>query len=252
MEYYSSSGTVTKRYWLNLASKLSVDLPQKVKKTEIPKHIFDHCDISPSFDPTIHLGGTGGTISKKSFIDLCEWFDHQIPANLVDELDQLEDDLRIEIDHHLNPEIKVESITIQQLIEEYTGGLIFTPEFQRDFRWPISKQRELIESILIGIPLPSILLIREKDGDWWLVDGRQRVTTLRRFIDPKNRASTFHLGILGGHNTGYSNHEFSGLPENVQQRILKTQIPVTRIEGLQDDRAAVYELFRRYNTGGQI
>ena len=89
---------MTKRYWLNLASKLSVDLPQKVKKLK-SQNIFDHLYFPSLIQPFISVAQ--GTISKKSFIDLCEWFDHQIPANLVDELDQVEDDLRIEIDHHL-------------------------------------------------------------------------------------------------------------------------------------------------------
>src|SRR3954465_2499365 len=56
--------------------------------------------------------------------------------------------------------------------------LIIRPEFQRFFRWtPLQKSR-LIESLLLGIPLPSIFVAQQAPGKWELADGLQRVSTI--------------------------------------------------------------------------
>jgi hypothetical protein len=53
--------------------------------------------------------------------------------------------------------------------------LILNPEWQRNFVWKLRKQRALIESILLELPLPSLLLFRDKDtGKLFVIDGRQR------------------------------------------------------------------------------
>src|SRR5580704_3813127 len=62
------------------------------------------------------------------------------------------------------------------------GELIINPIFQRLFRWNDSQKSKLIESILIGIPLPSIFVYETTDGKWELVDGLQRISTLLEFM----------------------------------------------------------------------
>jgi hypothetical protein len=56
------------------------------------------------------------------------------------------------------------------------------PEFQRFFRWSILQKSKLIESILLGIPIPSIFVSQRKDGVWDVVDGLQRLSTLFQFM----------------------------------------------------------------------
>jgi hypothetical protein len=94
-------------------------------------------------------------------------------------------------------------------------------------------------------------LIREEGGDWWLVDGQQRVTTLRNFIRPERNSEAFDLGTLAYPNGQYSNLKFVELPDEINQRINDTKLPVTRIRGLEKNKRAVYQLFHRYNTGGE-
>ncbi|WP_081396265.1 DUF262 domain-containing protein [Mycobacterium colombiense] len=70
-------------------------------------------------------------------------------------------------------------MSIGELTSLYTDGdLIVHPEFQRFFRWDDVQKSRLIESILLGIPLPSIFVAASKSGIWELVDGLQRVSTL--------------------------------------------------------------------------
>jgi len=56
------------------------------------------------------------------------------------------------------------------------------PEFQRIFRWNILQKSKLIESILLGIPIPSIFVSQRDDGVWDVVDGLQRLSTIFEFM----------------------------------------------------------------------
>jgi hypothetical protein len=52
------------------------------------------------------------------------------------------------------------------------------PEFQRIFRWTDDQKSRLIESILLGIPLPSVFVAQTEGGTWDVVDGVQRISTI--------------------------------------------------------------------------
>src|SRR5262245_13862052 len=70
-------------------------------------------------------------------------------------------------------------MSIGELTNLYRSGeLIIRPEFQRLFRWSNLQRTRLIESILLGIPLPSIFVAQTEGGKWELVDGLQRVSTI--------------------------------------------------------------------------
>ncbi|OIJ32689.1 DUF262 domain-containing protein [Microbacterium sp. LCT-H2] len=56
--------------------------------------------------------------------------------------------------------------------------LVIRPEFQRLFRWTADQKSKLVESMLLGIPIPSIFVSQDESGRWELVDGLQRVSTL--------------------------------------------------------------------------
>ncbi len=60
--------------------------------------------------------------------------------------------------------------------------IIINPDFQRAFRWNEEKQTDLIESILLGIPIPPIFVAENQFGVWELVDGLQRVSTVLSFF----------------------------------------------------------------------
>src|SRR6186713_1711239 len=62
------------------------------------------------------------------------------------------------------------------------GRFVLDPDFQRDFVWNDKKQSRLIESILMRIPLPVFYVAEDTQGRLIVVDGRQRLTTLQRFL----------------------------------------------------------------------
>jgi uncharacterized protein with ParB-like and HNH nuclease domain len=75
------------------------------------------------------------------------------------------------------------TMSIGEIISLYKDGeLIINPNFQRAFRWTLRQQSKLIESILIGVPLPSLFVYQNKDGKWEVVDGVQRLSTVLQFV----------------------------------------------------------------------
>ncbi|UOG40021.1 DUF262 domain-containing protein (plasmid) [Leptospira noguchii] len=70
-------------------------------------------------------------------------------------------------------------MSIGEIMSMYQAGeLIIDPDFQRFFRWTPQQKTNLIESILLGIPIPSIFVYQREDGKRELVDGLQRVSTV--------------------------------------------------------------------------
>ncbi len=75
------------------------------------------------------------------------------------------------------------SMSIGEIVSMYKEGeLNINPDFQRKFRWSPLQQSRLIESILIGVPLPSIFVYQNKLGKWEVVDGVQRISTILAFM----------------------------------------------------------------------
>ena len=70
-------------------------------------------------------------------------------------------------------------ITIRQLTDMAANGEIdIAPDYQRHFLWKDARESALIESIFLGIPIPSLFMATNKDGGWEVVDGVQRLRTL--------------------------------------------------------------------------
>ncbi|HDZ9536016.1 TPA: DUF262 domain-containing protein, partial [Vibrio cholerae] len=78
--------------------------------------------------------------------------------------------------------------TIELLVNKYLDGIdedendIYVPEYQREFVWHEVGQSALIESIVLGLPIPVIFLAENSDGRLEIVDGSQRIRTIVSFI----------------------------------------------------------------------
>ena len=93
------------------------------------------------------------------------------------------DNLQLEIDRK-RQEIRSDSysMSIGEWISLYQQGDVeIHPEFQRFFRWTDYQKTSLIESILLGIPIPPIFVSQREDGIWDVVDGLQRLSTIYQF-----------------------------------------------------------------------
>ena len=89
--------------------------------------------------------------------------------------------------------VVTDSITMSfgEIATYYSAGdLNINPEFQRAFRWTINKRSNLIESLVLSIPLPSVFVFEDQDNKWELVDGLQRLSTVFEFMGILKDAET--------------------------------------------------------------
>ena len=174
--------------------------------------------------------------------------------------------LQVEIDKK-RQEIRSDSysMSIGEWISLYQQGDVeIQDEFQRFFRWSDYQKTSLIESILLGIPIPPVFVSQREDGIWDVVDGLQRLSTIYQFagilkddkgelVRPLILEETKYLPSLAG-----KQWEDKSNPENHQaftqtQRLLikRAKIDINILQK-ESDPSAKYELFQRLNTGGSI
>lgn len=160
-------------------------------------------------------------------------------------------------------------MSIGEVVNMYKDGeLVINPDFQRLFRWEIGQKSKLIESLLLGIPLPSIFVFEKQDSKWELIDGLQRISTLLEFMGelkepitgqakpPTALVATKYLPSLDK-----AVWEKSSLIEDValdeqnpltgpQQLSIKRSRLSVEILKRPSDNATKYDLFQRLNAGG--
>lgn len=121
-------------------------------------------------------------------------------------------------------------------------SIILTPEYQRNYLWDNKKSSKLIESILLNIPIPVIYAAEEQDGKWNIVDGLQRLNTLKRFYDDEFRLTGLEvLSELNG-------KKYSNLPDNLKSKIDRGDLSIILL--LDSSSPDIqYDIFMRLNTG---
>lgn len=136
---------------------------------------------------------------------------------------------------------------ILDLIEE--DSLEIAPDFQRLQVWKIRQKAQLIESILLQIPLPAFYFAEDADGRLRVVDGLQRLSTVRDFVrGAANDGQGFALRQLE-YIADVDGAQFRDLPALWQRRIYNTQI-VAHVIDPATPAPVKYDIFRRINTGG--
>lgn len=171
-------------------------------------------------------------------------------------------------------------LTLFTLID---NGVIKMPPFQRNYVWDEKRASKLIESIILGLPIPQVFLYEQGKNSFYVIDGQQRLLSIYFFIKQRFPTKEGRL-VLRQYLTGDNKIESSVLAEdkyfknfklklpapaqNEQNKfdklkydtlgeykntfdILRTVRSVVIKQNEPDDDSAIYEIFNRLNTGGQ-
>ena len=137
-------------------------------------------------------------------------------------------------------------LSIKYMLELMEQNLIeLNPGYQRRRVWKDNKRKSLlIESLMLRIPIPAFYFYENEDGKYQVIDGQQRLTTIKEFVNGEFRLTG--LEYLG---SDYNKKKFEDLDTKYIQRIYRTQIAVNILDA-RSPKNVIYDIFRRVNTGG--
>ncbi|MEN6535040.1 MAG: DUF262 domain-containing protein [Bryobacteraceae bacterium] len=146
-------------------------------------------------------------------------------------------------------------ISVKELVSMAFDKLInIAPEYQRRFRWDERRQSVFIESVFLGIPVPSLYTAANQDGTWELIDGVQRLSTLIHFVGEQKLRD--RIGLKDALRltelqklSEFNMLTFEELPQSVQLQFLLKPLKVTTVSD-KSDLVVRFDLFERLNTGG--
>ena len=142
--------------------------------------------------------------------------------------------------------------TVDGLVKRFDRGDIFRPEFQRNFVWTWPQASKFIESILLGLPIPSVFLYREERTQKHLiVDGLQRLSTLHAFHKGRlpHNDRVFRLKDV---KSRFESRTIDDLEEEDHRRFEDAVIHAMIIQQMapDDDNSSVFHIFDRLNSNG--
>jgi hypothetical protein len=172
---------------------------------------------------------------------------------------------------------------IQTIVNFVSSGAVKIPGFQRNYVWDIKQASRLIESILIGLPIPQIFLYQEGKNSFLVVDGQQRLMSIyyfvrKRFpkaakrpalrrimaengtlpdsiIEDDKYFTKFNLQLAtrgSGPKSRFHGKNYETLGENRMDFDLRTirNVIIKQAAPQEDPDSSVFEIFNRLNTGG--
>lgn len=140
------------------------------------------------------------------------------------------------------------------LVQEHVVSI--APDYQRKFRWDEERQSALIESILLGIPIPSIFMATNSDATWEVIDGVQRISTLLNFVLDKDDQFRKELGMSDplvlselSKLKSFKGMSYLDFPQTLRYEFLLKPLKIITLSD-KSDKLVRFDLFERLNTGG--
>jgi len=149
--------------------------------------------------------------------------------------------------------------TLEVLYQKWKAEEILIPEFQRRFVWKQVQASKLIESFLVGLPVPAVFLYSErKSQKYFVIDGQQRLKSVVYFFEGffgpeiKGQRKVFRLTGLSPESP-FANKDYEHLREEDQRRLKNAVLRAFIVQQLDpNDDTSMYHIFERLNTGGTL
>lgn len=148
--------------------------------------------------------------------------------------------------------------TLELLVNQLKTEDLIIPFYQRRYVWSITQASKLIESFLMGLPVPQIFLYVNDENIMEVIDGQQRLLSIKYFMDgyfgeesDKGFRKVFKLEKLSPESP-FSNKTFNELPAKQQRKLKNSTLRTINIRQLKPDNKndCVFHIFERLNTGG--
>lgn len=149
-------------------------------------------------------------------------------------------------------------LTLSGIFEQWKDEEILIPDYQREFVWSQKQASLLIESFLVGLPIPPVFLYIDESNKYVVIDGQQRITSVVYFFegyfggeDQKSKRTVFKLIGLSP-KSPFLNKSFTELPDSDQRKLRGAVLRAMNIRQLspKGEPTAAYHIFERLNTGG--
>jgi uncharacterized protein with ParB-like and HNH nuclease domain len=149
-------------------------------------------------------------------------------------------------------------LTLKSLIEMWERKDIDIPDFQREFVWNITQSSLLIESFLVGLPVPPIFFYIDENNKNLVIDGQQRLLSIIFFFEGffgfeniKGSRTLFRLTGLHKKSIFY-NKKFTDLEDKDRRKLEGSVLRAVNIRQLapKEESTSIYHIFERLNTGG--
>lgn len=146
-------------------------------------------------------------------------------------------------------------LSFRELISMYEDDELVKPELQRKYVWDKPEASRFIESILLGLPVPSIFLA-QAGSQKLIVDGYQRIMTIYDYVKRgvfSADGRVFKLSNSEKINSRWRNKAFAELSVDDQRKIRSTTIHAIMFEQKKpaNDDTSLYQIFERINTSGR-
>ena len=139
-------------------------------------------------------------------------------------------------------------MTLKVYAGKWDDGNLVIPSFQREYVWDQTRASKLIESFLLGLPVPEVFLYKERATQkFQVIDGQQRILSAIRFFQGRFENREFDLRKI---DSRWEGKTFQQLLEREQLQLYDAVLRAMVVQQLvPNDRTSVYHVFERLNTG---
>jgi len=149
--------------------------------------------------------------------------------------------------------------TLEVLHHKWKEKEILIPDFQRRFVWKQVQASKLIESFLVGLPVPAVFFYSErKSQNFFVIDGQQRLKSIFYFFEgyfgPEIQGTRRVFSLTGlSQDSPFNNKTFDDLRDEDKRRLKNAVLRAFVVQQLDPaDDTSMYHIFERLNTGGTL